>query len=262
MSILGELEGVAKEVEKDLANIGDDIEKDLAAATQVVEAGLDKAKTFLQQGFDEAETKILNDKIAEVKKEFGDGIKLLDNLYSSVKAADPKIIISDVITLFTPGATGAPQAASALESLLTNQTLQASYKEIEKAGFDTISVGAVGEVNLVGGAATSCGLGIIITHDDHDPRLLADFAVSGGAEEGLEGGAFLAFWRHSPKDLQGAFLAASVEGVVEAGLGLVFFFDVSLDPSFIGAAVAISVGEEAEASVELGFTLAFKVPGL
>jgi hypothetical protein len=138
--------------------------------------------------------------------------------------------------------------------------MQASYKDIEK-WFDAVSAGAVGELDLGVGVAASGGLGVVITHGDNfAPRLLTDFSVSGGVEEGIEGGAFLAFWRHAPSDLQGGFLAVAVEGVLEAGVGLVFYFDVSLDPSFIGAAVAVSGGEEAEAGVELGFTLAFNPP--
>lgn len=261
MSILKDLDRIAKDVEKGLANIGDDIEKDLATATQVVQKGLDEGKQFLQKGFDEAEAALMKSKIAEVKDKYKGGITLLHNVWAnSLKNADTESISNDVKTVFTAGATDAGAAASALESLVTSQTVQASYKDLEK-WFDTVSAGAVGELNLVVGTAVSGGVGVIVTHgDDLSPRLLADFAVSGGAEEGIEGGAFLAFWKHSPQDLQGGFLAVSVEGVLEAGVGLIFYFDVSLDPDFIGAAVAVSAGEEAELSVELGFTLAFKLP--
>ena len=262
MSILKDLSRIASDVEKSLANAGSDVANDLASAAKIVKSGLDEAAAFLQKGFDDAEAALMKGKIADVEKDYKDGLTLLHSLWSdTVKGADPSSILNDVTTMFTPGAQGASAAASALQSLVTSDTMQASYRDIEKSGFDTISVGAVGELDLGVGTAASGGVGVIITHGDNfGPRLLTDFSVSGGAEEGIEGGAFLAFWRHAPSDLQGGFLAVAVEGVMEAGVGLVFYFDVSEKPDFIGAAVAISGGEEAEAGVELGFTLAFNLP--
>jgi hypothetical protein len=263
MGIFQDLEKVGKEIEHDVEQIGATIEKDLQKAADAVKEGLAKGEELLEKGLEDEEKALIKGIVTYVQKKYADSIGQLRSLGNQgIKSADTTAIRNDVAAAFEQADS---DAARAVISNLQTTPVQNAMNGIHD-DFEAIALYALGEVDLgvgtallVGGAADRATVSAP-GGDLSGARMLMDFDLSIGAEEGAEAGLALGLWTKKPKDLQEGFLAVALEADVGLGSGIILYLSLSMKPEFVGLAMVLTGGEELEAGVALGFTLSFKLP--
>lgn len=259
MGILKDIESAAAEIEKAIKDAGAVIINDLEKVEKDINDGMEKIKSYLAKGFDEGEQKIINSLKSDTLKKYATEIQALQTLATQgIGSADITAIENDIKSVVTNADAG---SASAILSNLVTTTMQDAYKDFTDT-FDTLSIGLDGEIDLLIGVSAGGSAGIELSKpgDIDKARILVDFLASGGAEEGGDVGLCIGIWKGKPKDMTGGFISVTLDADEGAGVGVILYFTASLSPSFSGIIINLNSGEEIEASVDCGFTVALKVP--
>jgi hypothetical protein len=257
MGILKDLEKVGKDIEHDVEQVAAEIDKELQKAVDAVETGLAKAKALIQQGFDDAEKALIKSVVDDALSKYANAIKSLRTLATEgITSANTQSIVNDIVSAFK-NADGSA-AAAVLSNLLTD-TMKAAYSEFSQ--FTTLAIYSDDEIDLGFGVAAAAGGGIKMpgTNPD-DSRMVMDFEATEGVEEGADLGLAIGVFCDAPKDMQGGFIAATLGADAGAGANLIVYLSMEFPPKLAGIVLDITGGEEVEASIDCGFTLAFKVP--
>jgi hypothetical protein len=258
MGILNDLEQIGKDIEGDVEKIGATIEKDLDKAAQAVGNGVDKIKSFLVDGFDQAEQAIINKLTGDTLAKYAAEIKALRTLATGgIAGADRQSIVDDIEAVV--GKADAT-SASALFSNLVTKTMQDAWQYLKT--FQTLTFGCDGEIDLGIGVSASAGAGIFLASaaDVSKSRILVDFMATAGVEEAADVGLCLGIWSGKPKDVGGGFIAVTVGADAGVGANVILYFSLSADPKFSGIVLDIVAGEDLEASIDCGYTLALPAP--
>ena len=137
--------------------------------------------------------------------------------------------------------------------------MQQAYADF--SGFTTLTLYSDDEIDLGFGVAAAAGAGMQMPGTDPSlSRMLIDFEATAGVEEGADLGLALGIWQVAPQAIQGGFIAVTFGADVVGGANLIIYFSMTEDPELSGIVLDLTAGEEAEASVDFGFTLAFQVP--
>lgn len=257
MGVFKDLEKAGKDIEHDVEKIGATIAKDLKKAANAVETGLAKAAATLKKEIEAEEQALLLGRAKSALAAHAASIGTLRSLATAgIQSADPRSIAQDIANAFEHGDGSAAQAV--LSNLQTGPFKDA-MGEFEDA-FKTLTLYATGEIDLLVGIAAVAGCGIDFDGKPGDARMLMDFDASAGVEEGGDLGLALGIWTEKPKDLQGGFFAVTLGADIGVGADVICYLSMSLDPKFIGVVLDLNAGEEAEESIDCGFTLAFKLP--
>ena len=258
MGILKDLENVCNDIDKDVEKIAATLEKDLDKAKQAVSNGIDKLKSFLVKDFDDAELALLKGLQSAKLKKYASEISALQQLAKSgIASADKQSIVNDIESII--GKADSTAAGAVLSNLVT-PTMQQAWPSFRS--FRAITLGCDGEIDLIVGVSASASAGIYLPSpfDANKARVLIDFLASSGAEEGGDLGLTLGAWVDKPKGVGGGFIAMTVTGDLFAGAGVITVFTLALDPKFAGIVIDLEAGEEAELSIDCGYTLALPVP--
>lgn len=258
MGILKDIESAAADIEKAIKKADAVIINDLEKVEKDISDGMAKIKSYLAKGFDEAEQKIINSLKADALAKYAAEIQALQTLATQgISSADINAIMNDIKSVVTSADAG---AASAILSNLVTTPMQQAYQNF--TAFDTLTIGLDGEIDLLIGVSAGASGGIEITKagDVDKARILVDFLGSAGADEGGDVGLCIGIWKGKPKDMTGGFISVTLDADEGVGLGIVLYFTVSTSPSFSGIILNINSGEEIEASIDCGFTVALGVP--
>jgi hypothetical protein len=258
MSILKDLEKIGKDIESDVEKIAATLEKDLQKATDAIENGMKKLADFLEKGFDAAEQKIINDLKKDVLDKYSQEITALQNLRTmGLTSVDTNSVIDDIKNMVSNN--GAAIAAQDVLSNIKTPEITAQYGAF--SAFKSMTLGCDAEIDLIFGVSAGgwAGMNIPIPEPEND-RILINFNANGGVEEGAEVGLCIGVWIDSPKHLGGGCIAVTLGADEGAGAGIILCFSLSADPEFTGVVLNINAGEEIEASIDCGYTLALKIP--
>lgn len=263
MGLINDLKDIGKDIDSDAKKLGDEVEKDLEKAKKAVDDGLKRVEAFAEDELKAAIEDYINEALGSAKSKYKPVVQNAASFaQQTTSSTDKSILLSDVkksLDPSNPDQNAANDVLSNSPPMIFSQQgdLKGNANSYKKSGFHSASVGGIGEVDLVIGAAASAGAGV--KWDLSDKRFIIDFGLSIGAEEGVDAGAFVGFWTKDPRDLQEPYIAAVLEADFVVGVGVKFYFSM-FEGDFIGFVVVVNAGEEFDAGFEVGYTTVFRFP--
>lgn len=263
MSLIGDLEKFANDIDNELKNLVLDIETDFEKAISFIDNELQKVNQFIENGLTDAEKNIIKNLQKEVLDKYQDIFSQFNTLVQKVKTEvdSAETIFNDIKDIVVN------KSNQSVTGLLNNLTAITDIKNFyaNLAHFTTITIGCDAQFEIVAGVQ-ACGYGGIDFTDVNkginfinDARVLVDMSASGGVEAGGDAGVTMGLWLDKPKNIQGGFIAAQLDATDLEGIEATLIFSISEHPDFIGIVIDFNAGADDGASFDCGYTLALKV---